>query len=196
VLAEYNNKNPQNMLTWCGQFIFRPANQMPDDVWQLSAEAGLNQIYIGIESLDEDVRHHMRKKFSNEDIIYGVKAMEKYNIKGTFLMIVGYVTDTEETIKHQKEMFKILSPYAGTAITKIAVGSTLAILPGTPLAAMAVDLGITLGKNENDWVGQSNQTTRLQWRKDLIEHCVNLGYNVPGHIGHDQLMTSGSVLHA
>ena len=72
----------------------------------------------------------------------------------------------------------------------------MAILPGTPLADMAVDLGITLGKDENDWVGLSNQTTRLQWRKDLIEHCVNLGYNVPEHTGHDQLMTSGSILNA
>tara|TARA_R110000782_G_scaffold245352_1_gene332078 strand:- start:471 stop:1841 length:1371 start_codon:yes stop_codon:yes gene_type:complete len=196
VLAEYNNKNPQNMLTWRGQFIFRPKNQMPEDIWKLSKEAGLTQIHIGIESLDEGVRDHMRKKFSNDDIIYGVQAMEKYGIEGVFLMIVGYVTDTEETLKNQKEMFKVLSPYAGDPIVKVAIGSTLAILPGTPLADMAVDLGITLGKDENDWVGLSNQTTRLQWRKDLIEHCVNLGYNVPEHVGHDQLMTSGSVINA
>ena len=93
-------------------------------------------------------------------------------------------------------MFKVLSPYAGTSITKVAVGSTLAILPGTPLASMADDLGITLGSDENDWVGLSDQKTRLRWREDLIKHCVNLGYNVPEHVGHDQLMTSGSVIHA
>ena len=193
VLRDYNS-TAENPLTWRGQFIFRPRNQMPEDIWKLSKEAGLAQTYIGIESLDEGVRDHMRKKFSNDDVIYGVKAMNKYGIEGTFLMIVGYVTDTEETIKNQKEMFEVLSPYAGTSITKVAVGSTLAILPGTPLASMAEDLGITLGTNENDWVGLSNQTTRLQWRKDLIEHCVKLGYNVPEHVGHDQMMTSGSVI--
>ena len=193
VLRDYNS-TAENPLTWRGQFIFRPRNQMPEDIWKLSKEAGLAQTYIGIESLDEGVRDHMRKKFSNDDVIYGVKAMNKYGIEGTFLMIVGYVTDTEETIKNQKEMFEVLSPYAGTSITKVAVGSTLAILPGTPLASMAEDLGITLGTNENDWVGLSNQTTRLQWRQDLIEHCVKLGYNVPEHVGHDQMMTSGSVM--
>jgi len=191
-----HNQTAKKRLTWSGQFIFRPKNQMPEEVWQLSQEAGLTQVYIGIESLDEGIRDHMRKKFSNDDILYGVQAMEKYGIEGTFLMIVGYVTDTEETIANQKQMFRTLAPYAGTAITKIAVGSTLAILPGTPLAKMAEDLGITLGTDENDWTGLSDQPTRLQWRADIIQHCVDLGFNVPEHVGHDQLMTSGSVLHA
>lgn len=196
-LADYNNNcKPEHRVSWSGLFIFRPANQMPADVWRLSAEAGIDQVYIGIESLDESVRDHMRKKFSNEDIIYGVKAMQKYGIKGTFLMIVGYVTDTEETIKNQKDMFEVLQPYAGSAIWKVQVGSTLAILPGTPLAEMAEELGITLGSDENDWVGLSDNKKRLEWRQELIDHCVGLGFDVPEHIGHDQLMTSGSVLNA
>jgi len=196
VLAEYNNTNPVHRITWSGLFIFRPQNQMPEDVWRLSAEAGLNNIYIGIESLDEGVRDHMRKKFSNEDILYGVKCMQKYGVKGVFLMIVGYVTDTDETIARQKDFFNVLSPYANSAIKTVQVGSTLAILPGTPLAHMAKDLGITLGSDENDWVGISDQAKRLEWRQDLIDHCVGLGFTVPEHIGHDQLMTSGSVLNA
>jgi len=197
VLADYNNNSPTHRLQWSGQFIFRPANQMPDSTWKLSAEAGLTEVAVGIESLDEGIREHMRKKFSNNDIVYGLQAMKKYGIKGNFLMIVGYVTDTEETIKNQKDMFTKLKAYAGNAIRKVAVGSTLAILPGTPLASMAEDLGIKLGKNENDWVGlYSDQKTRLRWREDLIKHCVSLGYNVPEHVGHDQLMTSGSVLNA
>jgi len=196
-LANYNNNNPTNKLQWGGQFIFRPANQMPNYMWKLSAEAGLTEAAIGIESLDEGIRNHMRKKFSNNDIIYGLKYMKKYGIQGTFLMIVGYVTDTEETIQKQKDMFTQLKEYAGNAIRKVAVGSTLAILPGTPLASMANENGVKLGKNENDWIGlYSDQNTRLRWREDLIKHCVSLGYNVPEHVGHDQLMTSGSVLHA
>ena len=195
VLADYNRASPKHQLKWSGQFIFRPANQMPDQMWKLSKEAGLTNVAIGIESLDEGIRHHMRKKFSNEDIFYGCESMRKHGISSTFLMIVGYVTDTEETIQKQKDMFTDLRKYAGNAIKKIAIGATLAILPGTPLAAMAKENGVKLGKSENDWVGlYSDQKTRLRWRTDLIRHCVQLGYTVPEHIGHDQLMTAGSVL--
>ena len=61
---------------------------------------------------------------------------------------------------------------------------------------MAEELGITLGSDENDWVGLSDNKKRLEWRQELIDHCVGLGFDVPEHIGHDQLMTSGSVLNA
>lgn len=196
-LADYNNKNPKHKLTWSGQYIFRPANQMPDHIWKLSAEAGLTEVAVGIESLDESIRNHMRKKFSNNDIVYSLESMKRYGIVGNFLMLVGYVTENEETIQNQKDMFTQLREYAGNAIRKVAIGSTLAILPGTPLASMANEIGVKLGKDENDWVGlYSDQKTRLQWREDLIEHCVNLGFYVPEHTGQDQLMTAGSVLHA
>ncbi len=177
-LAEYNC-TAKNKITWEGQFIFRPKNQMSEETWKLSADAGLTHVAIGIENLSESVRDHMQKKFSNEDIIYGVHCMQKYGITGTFLMIVGYITDDESTIQENKIMYERLSKYAPNTITGIAIGTTLAILPGTPLEKMSQELGVTLGKRENDWIGLSTLDQRLQWRRELIDHCVSLGYVVP-----------------
>jgi radical SAM superfamily enzyme YgiQ (UPF0313 family) len=198
VLAEYNSiaKIP---LTWDGQFIFRPKNQMPEKIWKLSAEAGLVDIAIGVESLSESVRDHMRKKFSNDDIRFSLYCMKKYRITGLFLMIVGYVTEDETTIKETKDMFTELVPYANNTISGVEVGSTLSILPGTPLDDMHKELGITLSNHENTWVGNSNIDTRLRWRKEIIEHCDQLGYNVQAQL--DQLVNkleneSDSVLYA
>ncbi len=177
-LADYNRTADQPV-TWEGQFIFRPKNQMPEDVWRLSSAAGLNHVYIGIENLSESVRDHMKKKFSNEDIIYGTQCMQKHNITGTFLMIVGYVTDNEETLQENLDMYTRLSDFAPNTIRKVAIGTTLAILPGTPLEIQAKELGVTLGKTENDWSGPSTLETRLKWRNDIIKHATSLGFFVP-----------------
>lgn len=178
VLAEYNSKTDKK-ITWGGQFIFRPKNQFPEDVWELSARAGLTEVKVGIESLSESVRDHMLKKFSNDDIRYGLRCMKKYGVLGKFLMIVGYVTDTEETIAENKDMYTELVEYANNTITEVSIGTTLGILPGTPLETMSKELNITLSDQENAWIGTSTLTTRLQWRKDLINHATELGYYVP-----------------
>lgn len=185
VLANHN-KTAETPLTWDGQFIFRPKNQMPEKIWKLSAEAGLVDVAVGVESLSESVRDHMRKKFSNDDIRYSLYCMKKYGIVGLFLMIVGYVTEDEGTIQENKDMLTELAPYANNTISAIEVGSTLSILPGTPLDDMHKELGITLGTHENTWTGKSDVETRLRWRKEIIEHCVKLGYNVPAQL--DQLV--------
>mgnify|MGYP003634402779 FL=1 len=121
----------------------------------------------------------MLKKFSNDDIRYGLRCMKKYGVLGKFLMIVGYVTDTEETIAENKDMYTELVEYANNTITEVSIGTTLGILPGTPLETMSKELNITLSDQENAWIGTSTLTTRLQWRKDLINHATELGYYVP-----------------
>ena len=200
VLADHN-KTAKTRLTWEGQFIFRPKNQMPEKIWKLSAEAGLVDVAVGVESLSESVRDHMRKKFSNDDIRYSLYCMKKYGIVGLFLMIVGYVTEDEGTIQENKDMLTELAPYANNTISGVEVGSTLSILPGTPLADMHKELNITLGNHENTWVGSSNIHTRLRWRKEIIEHCEQLGYSVASVSQLDQLVNkleneSDSVLYA
>lgn len=177
-MTEHNSKRV-NPITWQGQFIFRPSNQMTAEDWRLSASAGLVGIDIGIESLSESIRDHMQKKFSNDDIRFGLKYMQKYNIQGSFLMIAGYVTDTEETVQETLDMFTELRPYANNTIRKVAIGTTLAILPDTPLEHMASELGITLAKQENAWIGKTTLEKRLEWRYKIITHCNSLGYYIP-----------------
>ena len=66
-MNEYITEHIPNTITYKGQFIFRPANQMPDRDYDLMRTAGCKLVQIGVESGSERVREHMRKKFTNDD---------------------------------------------------------------------------------------------------------------------------------
>jgi len=192
-LAEYNQSvHDDKKISWSSQFIFRPVQHMTDNDWKLTALAGGNNLAVGVESLSEEIRDHMKKKFSNEDIVNNVAIMQKYGITCTFLMIVGYVTETDKHIQEAKEMIKLLSPYAGNTIVKIQFGSTLAILPGTPLSRMYGDV-IIPGKRENDWINVQTGNTlakRLDWMQELKSHASLCGFNVKRDSVHESLLES------
>lgn len=178
-LAEHNNST-KNKIRWTSQFIFRPANQMTDTDWKLTAESGAEDLNIGVESLSEEIRDHMKKKFSNADILYSLNKMQEHGITCTFLMIVGYVTETQKHIDEAKHMLQNIKMYAGTTIKSIEFGSTLGILPGTPLSDMYGE-DIIAGTNENNWVNTRTGSTlqkRLQWLQDLKNFAVELGFGV------------------
>jgi len=82
--------------TWNGQFICRSEKQMPEPMWADMVAAGCTDVNIGIESGSENVRDHMKKKFSNEDMYYTFTMATKYGIQIVFNIIVGYPTETEE----------------------------------------------------------------------------------------------------
>lgn len=175
-LSEYNSKRKEK-LKWHGQFIMRPQRQMTERLWELTAASGGERLYLGIESLSESVRNHMRKKFSNNDIKFSLEAMKKYGIKCSFLMIIGYITDTDETIQETLDAFTELAPYADV-IDHVSMGTTLGILPGTPLEKMSEDEGVILGSTENNWTGPSTIDQRIDWFNTVANHCKSLGYNV------------------
>jgi hypothetical protein len=68
-------------------------------------------------------------------------------------------------------------------ITSINIGSTLGILPGTPLYNKAKEYNIELDKYENNWVAWDNEDLtlekRIQRRNILKDHVLNLGYKIP-----------------
>jgi len=193
-LAEYNKHN--NPLSWGGQFIIRPKRQMPEDIWKLTAESGSRKLVIGIESGSERIRDHMRKKFSNEDIEFGLKCMKKYGIKCKFLMLVGYVIETDETIQETMDMFTKFKEYANNTIVDISFGPTLVITPGTPLfdEGIAEKENVQLGDQYWNWRGNNTFIQRAEWRDRLINHCKDLGYNVTHLKAHDLLIEKRKAL--
>ena len=68
-------------------------------------------------------------------------------------------------------------------ITGISIGSTLSILPGTPLYNTAEQSNIILDKYENNWIALDNPdltlTKRIERRRILRDHLLKLGYNLP-----------------
>lgn len=180
-LAEFNSEQNTN-LKYSGQYIVRAKSQLDEEYWKNLSASGAHSLAIGVETGSDSVRFHMNKKFTNQDLDYTMVMLDKYKITCTFLMIVGYPTETEDDFQATLDMFKNYKKYANKIITNINFGSTLGILPGTPLFNNAKEWKIELDKYENNWMALQNPNLTLQERikrrKFLKEYVLSLGYNI------------------
>ena len=176
---------PDRYFNWGGQFIVRDLTSMTVADYALAARAGMNGVAMGVESLSESVRDHMKKGFSNQDLDYTLEQMHHNNINCYFLMIVGYPTETEEDLEYSVNKFIEYQKYAldGT-IYGVNLGSTASIDDGTPLWHQINELNMdperqNLGYN---WLSLSNPTLtfneRIRRRILLQEKLMNLGYKI------------------
>lgn len=191
ILAQYN-QTVDLPIKWTGQFILRPASSNDDEYYRLTADSGAFDLAIGIESGSELVRQHIGKEFSNADIDHAMVLMAQYRITCGFLLIIGYPTETVEDFELTLDMIKRYSIYANTTLTEIEFGSTLAVLPGTPLEQMANSLGLQLDTtHENYWLASSNPTLdlkeRLRRRFVARQTAESLGYKL-GQDSHKEML--------
>lgn len=182
-MAEYNaNADADKKITWIGYYIVRDPQAEGKEHWELMERSGAKQLIVGIESGSEKVRYEMNKKFKNSDVDYLVKKLVKHNIICVFLMIIGYVTETEKDYEDSLNFIRKYKHLAGKTIFSIHISDTLSILPGTPLFDNLEKLGIVLDpKHENNWISTNNPTLTLSERirrvgeaKKLVKE---LGYN-------------------
>mgnify|MGYP000447894524 CR=1 FL=1 len=175
---------------WGGQWIVRTPNQLKPKDYQLAAKAGMNGLAMGIESLSESVRDHMKKGFSNSDLDYTLEQFRENELNCYFLIIAGYPTETEDNFVESLEMFTKYQGYAidGT-IFGVNLGGTLSIDEGTPLHQNGTALGLEFSTetgNENlfglDWINEKNPSLtlleRCKRRVLMQELLMNLGYTV------------------
>lgn len=163
-------------IAWNGQFIARTASSFRQQDFDNLANSGCTGLTIGIESGSENVRHHMRKKFSNEDIDYFVENLGKRQIKMKFLLIVGYPTETRKDFEETKDMLYRYKDYTGSTSVSCHI---MRVDKGTPIDMEHRDLYEGIGfhwKNEN-----SDVDTRLKRYIELVEYAQNLGFDFPDH---------------
>ena len=181
LIADYNRANPAAKISWHGQFIVRNSGQLDHAYWQNIKDSGCEWLGIGVETGSDRVRAHMEKGFSNTDLDYTVETMAQYRIQCRFLMLVGYPTETVEDHNDTLNMLRRYGKYAQTVINWVEVGSTMSILPGTPVYERAQELNIDLDmKHENNWIAWDNQSNdlkeRFRRREELIALLHELGY--------------------
>lgn len=180
-LAEFNSTDKAG-ITYSGQYIVRSSNQLNERYWANLAKSGAKKLAIGVETGSDKVRLHMNKKFTNADLDYTMEKFAQYGITCVFLMIIGYPTETEEDFNDTLEMFTRYKNFANTVIVNVEFGSTLGILPGTPLYNNASEYNIELDKNENNWISLDNSDLTVKKRLDrrtiAKQHVISLGYNL------------------
>jgi len=190
IMAEYND-SAEKKITWTGYYIVRDPMAEKEEHWDLMKRSGAERLLVGIESGSEKIREDMDKKFKNSDIDYLLEQAHKQGIKLTFLMIVGYPTETREDFEETIAMFHRYKKYAGNTIENVSVSDTLGILPGTPLVRDLENLNIILDpKFEINWLCLDNPELDLRTRvmrvielRDLIS---DLGYS---HVSDHKMIT-------
>ena len=116
-------------------------------------------------------------------LIDKVKEMaSKYNVALQLLLIVGYVTETDQDHQEQLEWVRKHTHYRNV-IQTINVGSTLAILPGTWLHSNQKNLNIRMNSTEvfQDWTREEINSTpeiRMARHQELVDELKINGYNV------------------
>ena len=158
-----------------GLAIFK---RTPERVFEKMRKARWTTMIVGVESFSEEVRDHMRKKFSNEIMDENLKWYKKYKINLILLMIVGYPGELEKHHKENYEWMKNNRHYAGRPIKQIEVGTTMLVFPGSPVYYENMFEYYT---DENgDWVvvheGEVNSmAVRNRRRQDLVRWAEEFG---------------------
>lgn len=95
----------------------------------LLRKAGVNLVYVGIESVDEDVKDNAHRISENQiDQIKKIRFLEKIGIRVKAMYIVGLPADTKSTyaktfdyakkIRSTYAQFNVFTPYPGTPVYK------------------------------------------------------------------------------
>ncbi len=191
-LAEYNDENLNDKISWDSQFIFRPKNQFSEDDWALLKRSNPSALQVGIESLSENVRFHMGKKFDQASLNFGLEQAIKHTIPIRGLMIVGYPTETREDIDISKQWLTDNTRFKD--IIDFTWGGTMAILPGTELYNNQSKYNIVVdGSPWQNWtntVTGSNPKQRAEWLVELSNHCKELGYKTFCGIENETILES------
>lgn len=189
VMAKYNS-TAEKRITWGGQFIVRGLKSMTEEDWRLTKMAGAENLAIGVESGSEAVRDHMKKQFSNQDLDEFVEHAYINKINLEFLMIIGYPTETQKDFQDTLNMFERYKKYQGI-VDSVALGSTLGVLPGTPLAEEHAH-ELSLNDGENFWTYEKNKelTFKERIKRRIIagEELQKMGYKVDKNEGQIQLL--------
>jgi len=97
ILAEYNMARPaEDRVCWHSQWIVRNLHQSPESDYELMKNSGCVSLDVGIESFSQHVRYEMGKKFTDDDMWWCFKMLQKYEIHHTLLMFVGHPYETDE----------------------------------------------------------------------------------------------------
>jgi radical SAM superfamily enzyme YgiQ (UPF0313 family) len=164
---------------------------MKEQDYKIMKQAGVDYLYVGVESFSDKVRYDMLKKFTNDDLEFHLKMCGKYGIKNAFLMIVGYPTETITDHQQNLEKLKKYQKYAQAGIiSMITFGHTTAIIEDTPLYHMQDQLSIVpeydfdegVSYTQN-WISLDNPgltlTERIGRWVELVSLAAELGYRMP-----------------
>lgn len=180
LMDEYNqNKYRPEQISWNASFIIRQESQHPESMWQQIKNTN-GTLSLGVESVVPHVRKNLGKFFENKDIDYHLQMAEKYNVNVIIMIVTGYPTETLEDYEFTKQWFRDRKHYNKT-IQRLFL-SPLSVLPETSLARNAKNYKIINANSVDYWYTTDiDYATRLNYHRELVALCKELGYNLDAY---------------
>jgi radical SAM superfamily enzyme YgiQ (UPF0313 family) len=139
-----------NTIDYLGYAICRTRQSMPESDFALASVAGARVFKVGIESGSEKVRNDMKKKFSNDDIDWFTTNCAKYNIRQTWLMFVGYPTETEQDFNESIRLLREYSALGRAGMIAVFLSSPMMLLSNSGfMRNHAEEYGIEHNKHDH-----------------------------------------------
>lgn len=181
-LKEYRKTDPDFM--WSSQWIVRSITQSPESDYQLMADSGCFELDVGIESFSQDIRYHMGKKFTDDDMWWCLEMLKKYKIRHTVLMITGYPTETDADHQHTLDTIRKLYDIGhatakndyGNRLLYLSFGHTMMLSDVQPIYELIKD-DLTNFNNSNtfEWDYKGNTLpVRVKRYKEIHELIATL----------------------
>ena len=172
ILEDY--RKTDNDWYWTSQWIIRSKSQSPESDYSKMKQAGCGFLEIGLESFSQDVRFHMGKKFTDDDMWACLEMLQKYKIHHVLLMIVGYPTETEEDHLHTLRCVKRIFELGWDKYTKFSFGNTLMLSRNQPLYESIKD-DLTKFDSNIEWTYKGNDLeTRIRRFKEVNQLIKDL----------------------
>jgi len=190
-LADYNRRNPDDLIRWSGHYISRPKGQTPERIYQLMAESGAQGLAIGLESGSNRVLDAMLKKVKIEDVDWEMEIFDRYRISTVMLIMFGFYNETEEDFQETLDTIIRYQKYAATGtLIRMELGHPLGITSETPLYTNQHALGIEI--NENNpllWTAKDNPGLdfRERVRRRLVAQVVCDKLGIPTGLTSNQM---------
>lgn len=127
------------------------------EIWEVMEKSGCSMIFTGAESGSQDALDFISKDMDVQEIIEFTKLCKKYNIKVIYSFLVGlpWSQNQKENIKFINQEYKSTFSLIDSLlkISKLNRFTYYLFLPypGAPLFNRAVDLGLEIPKNLNEW---------------------------------------------
>jgi len=196
VLAEYNDQNPNQKITWNGQYICRPAEHVPDDIYPLMARAGAHGLTIGAESGSNNVLRAINKKTTVEELYSELEQFQKHGITCSLLTMTGHWSEThEDFLDHCRMFFKILPYVRSGTISSVGVGLPMFFLDDTPAMNNAANNHIIFSDFDQANIWYKKDSDQITYKQKVyrwgtvVKLCQKLRIPIQAHVGNLSVIT-------
>lgn len=177
-LSRLNFEHPEHKSKIVAFYRIRPFSQVDENDFKLMAEAGFYRLKIGVESGSYEVRKHIGKTETDEEIMWTFEMCRKYGIKINLLIIVGYPTETKADFELTMDMLRMIKKQGYDDVVDRAVINELYISTDTGVYRQVDELEIKDAHTHTKWyrtlpngefLDQTERQRRLNESIDFIQ---------------------------